>query len=229
MASGFLTVAIPKGRLFPPLMELFQKAEVLAEPLEEKSRKLILEDEESQLRFILSKPTDVPTYVEYGAADLGIVGKDVLVEAGRDICELVDLGLGFCKMVVAVPKDGPIKRVSQLGFDSRVATKYPNLAREFFNRQGLGVEVIKLNGSIELGPIVGLADAIVDITSSGQTLEENGLVPIANLGTSTSRLIDNPFSNKMAIGRIMTIVRQLEAVLGEGGEADDPDLADLGR
>ena len=214
MASGFLTVAIPKGRLFPPLMELFQKAEVLAEPLEEKSRKLILEDEESQLRFILSKPTDVPTYVEYGAADLGIVGKDVLVEAGRDICELVDLGLGFCKMVVAVPKDGPIKRVSQLGFDSRVATKYPNLAREFFNRQGLGVEVIKLNGSIELGRCGPCRCHCGHHLFRPDPGRER---PCSHSNrVSTARLIANPISYKMAFGRIMTIVRQLEAVLGEG-------------
>lgn len=228
MARDFLTVAIPKGRLFPPLMEIFQKAEVLAEPLEEKSRKLILEDEASSLRFILSKPVDVPTYVEYGAADLGIVGKDVMVEAGREICELLDLGLGFCKMVVAVPKAGPIKELKHLGFDSRIATKYPNLALEFFNRQGLGVEVIKLNGSIELGPIVGLADAIVDITSTGQTLEENGLVPISTLGVSTARLVANPISYKMEFLRIIEVVKQLEAVVGKGECSDDPDLADLG-
>jgi ATP phosphoribosyltransferase len=202
---------------------------VLAEPLEEKSRKLILENESSDLRFILAKPVDVPTYVEYGSADLGIVGKDVLVEAGSDICELLDLGLGFCRMIVAVPKDGPIKQLRQLGFDSRVATKYPNLAQEFFNRQGLKVEVIKLNGSIELGPIVGLADAIVDITSSGQTLAENGLVPIATLGAATARLIANPISYKMHFSRIIEVVRRLEPIVLKGEERDDPDLADLGR
>lgn len=229
MAKDFLTVAIPKGRLFPPLMEIFQKAGVLAEPLEEKSRKLILEDEASGLRFILSKPVDVPTYVEYGAADLGVVGKDVMVEAGREIYELLDLGLGFCKLVVAVPEDGPIKKLKQLGFDSRIATKYPNLAREFFNRQGLGVEVIKLNGSIELGPIVDLADAIVDITSTGQTLEENGLAVISTLGVSTARLVANPISYKMEFPRIIEVVRQLEGVVGKGEKYDDPDLANLGR
>lgn len=229
MAKSFLTVAIPKGRLFPPLMEIFQKAGVLERSLEEKSRKLILEDEKSRLRFILSKPVDVPTYVEYGAADLGIVGKDVMVEAGRDICELLDLGLGFCKMVVAVPKDGPVRQLRQLGFDSRVATKYPNLAREFFNRQGLGVEVIKLNGSIELGPIVGMADAIVDITSTGETLKENGLISIATLGVATARLVANPISYKMEFPRIVEVVRQLERVVGKGECYHDPDLADLGR
>lgn len=214
MGYEYLTLALPKGRLFHEVIELLRKAGVVAEDyVIDESRKLLLTDPVSKLRFILAKPVDVPTYVEYGAADLGVVGKDILLESERTVCELLDLGLGYCRLIVAVAQKERIRRVEDLDFNSRVATKFPRIATRYFNNLGIQVEVVKLNGSIELGPIVGLADAIVDITSTGQTLKENGLIPIAEIGEATARLIANRVSFKVQFERIMELRQRLAAVL----------------
>lgn len=207
-----LTVAMPKGRLFSSITETLRQAGFLRSDLEDDSRKLILEDPGSGLRFILAKPTDVPTYVEYGAADLGVVGKDVLLEEGKEVCELLDLGLGYCRMVVAVKESSNIRDLSQIPIDGRVATKYPRITGEYFLSRGMQVDLIKLHGSVELGPIVGLADAIVDITSTGQTLRENGLRILADVNECTARLIANPVSLKLEHERITQLVRALRGI-----------------
>jgi ATP phosphoribosyltransferase len=213
-----LTIAMPKGRLFNSVVKLLHAAGYLDRTLEEDSRKLILCDNQSGLRFILAKPTDVPTYVEYGAADLGVVGKDVLREENKDVCELLDLGLGYCRLVVAVKENSPLVDVTQLPFNSRIATKYPRITGEYFLSRGLQVDLIKLHGSIELAPIVGLAEAIVDITSSGQTLRENGLRVLAEVEECTARLIANPVSYKIEHQRISELVRAMRrVVLSEQG------------
>ena len=153
------------------------------------------------MRFILAKPADVPTYVEYGAADLGVVGKDTLMEADKNVAELVDLGYGRYQLVVAIPKALGITNVTDLDFNSRVASKYPRITLEFFTKKGIQVEIIPLNGSIELGSIIGLSEAIVDITETGRTLVENGLVVIDTIMESTSRLIANQVSLKNQTAR----------------------------
>jgi len=186
-----LTIAMPKGRIFEEAVHFLQQAglEVTAELQE--SRKLIIPVENASLEFILAKPTDVPTYVEYGVADVGVVGKDVLLEEERDVYELLDLKIGYCRMMVAgLPDWKPVEA-------PRVATKYPKIASRYFREQGQQVEVIKLNGSVELAPIIGLADRIVDIVSTGRTLRENGLVELEHICEITTRLIANRASYRM--------------------------------
>lgn len=212
-----LVIAVPKGRLLGPLMDLWEEAGLSGELLRTQSRRLVIVDGERKLKYILAKPGDVPTYVEYGAADLGVVGKDVLLEEGADVSELLDLDFGRCQMVVAVPKERGITRVDQLDYNSRVATKYPNIARDYFSRQGLQVEVIKLGGSIELGPMVGLAEAIVDITETGGTLLANDLEPIAQVAAISARLIVNPIRYRVKLARIQPLVDALSGALERKG------------
>ncbi|WP_400162369.1 ATP phosphoribosyltransferase [Brevibacillus sp. TJ4] len=189
--SQKLTIAMPKGRIFEEAVHFLQQAglEVTAELQE--SRKLIIPVENARLEFILAKPTDVPTYVEYGVADVGVVGKDVLLEEERDVYELLDLQIGYCRMMVAGMPDWKQTEAP------RVATKYPKIASRYFREQGQQVEVIKLNGSVELAPIIGLADRIVDIVSTGRTLKENGLVELEHICEITTRLIANRASYRM--------------------------------
>lgn len=208
-----LTIAMPKGRLFSSVVKQLSAAGYLGRELEDDSRKLILSDGQSGLRFILAKPTDVPTYVEYGAADLGVVGKDVLREENKEVCELLDLGLGYCRLIVAVKENSPLTDVTQLPINSRIATKYPRITGEYFLSRGMQVDLIKLHGSIELAPIVGLAEAIVDITSSGQTLRENGLRILADVEECTARLIANPVSYKIEHQRITGLVQAMRGVV----------------
>ncbi|MBQ1867986.1 ATP phosphoribosyltransferase, partial [Selenomonas sp.] len=183
-----------------------------AEGLSDKSRKLIITNEEKKIKFIVSKTADVPTYVEYGAADLGVIGKDVLLESGKDVYELLDLGFGRCHLMMAVPKDE--KRAKLLDYNhTRVATKFPHIAEQFFNRHGMQMEYIKLNGSIELGPIVGLSESIVDIVETGTTLRENGLEEIVSIQDATARLIANRVSFKMKFDRIHTMISDLRTIL----------------
>jgi ATP phosphoribosyltransferase len=212
-----LVIAVPKGRLLGPLMDLWEGAGLSGELLRTQSRRLVIVDGERKLKYILAKPGDVPTYVEYGAADLGVVGKDVLLEEGADVSELLDLDFGRCQMVVAVPKERGITSVDQLDYNSRVATKYPNIARDYFSRQGLQVEVIKLGGSIELGPMVGLAEAIVDITETGGTLLANDLEPIAQVAAISARLIVNPIRYRVKLARIQPLVDALSGALERKG------------
>ncbi|MFP3389079.1 ATP phosphoribosyltransferase [Brevibacillus sp. SIMBA_040] len=186
-----LTIAMPKGRIFEEAVHFLQQAGLQVTAELQDSRKLIIPVENAQLEFILAKPTDVPTYVEYGVADVGVVGKDVLLEEERDVYELLDLQIGYCRMMVAgMPDWKPTEA-------PRVATKYPKIASRYFREQGQQVEVIKLNGSVELAPLIGLADRIVDIVSTGRTLQENGLVELENICEITTRLIANRASYRM--------------------------------
>jgi ATP phosphoribosyltransferase len=202
-----LTLALPKGRLLDPALALLGAMGVKG--LRPDSRRLLLTDEAMNLRFILLKPADVPTYVEYGAADLGIVGKDILLEQEPDVYEPVDLGFGFCRLVIAEPRqlwerDDPA-RWSWV----RVATKYPRLTERYFSARGIQVEIVRLDGSIELAPLVGLAERIVDLVQSGETLRANGLVEVAEILTSTARLIVNRASLKTAHARVSAVIHAM--------------------
>lgn len=205
-----LVIAMPKGRIMEEALEIWMKAGLpLPNDLED-SRKLILSIEEYNMEWILAKPMDVPTYVEYGVADIGIVGKDVLMEANREVYELLDLKISPCRLSVAGPPD--VK--PQQGF-SKIASKYPHVAEKYFREQGQQVEVIQLHGSVELGPIVHLADRIVDIVSTGRTLKENGLVEMETIAQITTRLIANQVSYRMKNERINALIEQLSRVLAE--------------
>lgn len=215
--EDYLTIALPKGKLFKLSADLLGKAGYTAEGLSEKSRKLVIANEETKLRFIITKTADVPTYVEYGAADIGIIGEDVLRETEKNVYELLDLGFGRCHLMMAVTKANKRPRLSDYA-NTRVATKYPKIAAEFFNRQGMQMEYIHLGGSIELGPIVGLADSIVDIVETGTTLRENDLEEIAHIMDATARLIVNRASFKLKFSRINPLVKQLGKLLEEQNE-----------
>jgi ATP phosphoribosyltransferase len=203
-----LTIAMPKGRIFEEAAELLRKAGYQLPPEFDDSRKLIIDVPEENFRFILSKPMDVATYVEHGVADLGIAGKDVLLEEERDVYELLDLKISGCYLAVAGLPGTKMNDVAP-----KIATKYPNVAAAFFREQGEQVEIIKLNGSIELAPLIGLSDRIVDIVSTGQTLKENGLVEYETITPITSRLIVNPVSYRMKDERITEIVASLSEVI----------------
>lgn len=207
-----LTIAMPKGRIFAEAVELLKKAGYALPPEFDDSRKLILDIDQEKMRFILAKPVDVPTYVEHGAADVGIAGKDVLLEENRDIYEVLDLKISECYLAVAGLPEAK-KRTAR-----KVATKYPRIASNYFREQGEQVEIVKLNGSIELAPLIGLADRIVDIVSTGRTLRENGLIEFEKMMPITSRLIVNPASYRLKDQRIDEMVNQLAAVI-EGGKS----------
>lgn len=208
-----LNIAVAKGRLLDEFIDLLKKLGYSCEALQSETRKLILKVAEMNMQFILAKPADVPTYVEYGCADLGIAGKDTLAEADKAIAELIDLQLGKCRLIVAVPKVSGITDIHGLDFNSRVASKYPNIATQFFNSHGIQVEVIPLHGSIELGPIIGLSEAIVDITETGRTLEENGLIIIDKIMDSSARVVANYISLKTKQMEITKLVRAIEVVV----------------
>ena len=213
--ADYLTIALPKGKLFSLSARLFEKIGITADHMSEKSRKLVISNDELKVQFIISKTSDVPTYVEYGAADIGIIGKDVLLESGQDVYELLDLGFGKCRLMMAVPREE--KRAYLMDYaHTRVATKYPHIAEQFFARQGMQMEYIKLNGSIELGPIVGLSESIVDIVETGTTLAENDLEEIAHIMDVSARLIVNRVSFKLKFDRIYKIVNDLKQVLESG-------------
>lgn len=212
--NDYITVALPKGKLFGLSTELFKKVGWTAEGLHEKSRKLIITNEDAKLKFIITKTADVPTYVEYGAADLGIIGKDVIAESGKDIFELLDLGFGKCHLMMAVPKDKKRAKLEDYSH-TRVATKFPHIAEKFFSERGMQMEYIKLNGSIELGPIVNLSESIVDIVETGTTLRENNLEEIVSIMDATARLIANRVSYKLKFERINKLVADLEKILRE--------------
>jgi len=206
--SNILTIAMPKGRIFEEAVELLRKAGYKLPPEFDDSRKLILNVTEEGLRFILAKPMDVATYVEHGVADVGIAGKDVLLEEERDVYELLDLKISYCYLAVAGLPDSNMNEVAP-----RVATKYPNVAEAYFREQGEQVEIIKLNGSIELAPIIGLSDRIVDIVSTGRTLKENGLVEYERIIGVTSRFIVNPVSYRIKDKQIDEMVTRLSEVV----------------
>lgn len=205
----YLTFALGKGRLANQTLELFEKIGITCEEMKDKySRKLIFVNENLRLRFFLAKGPDVPTYVEYGAADIGVVGKDTILEEGRKVHEVLDLGYGKCRMCVCGYKDAaPLLQHHEL---IRVATKYPNIAKDYFyNTKHQTVEIIKLNGSIELAPIVGLSEVIVDIVETGSTLKENGLEVLEEVCPLSARMIVNPVSMRMENERIKTLLTQL--------------------
>ena len=207
----YLTFALGKGRLANQTLELFEKIGITCEEMKDKnSRKLIFTNEELKLRFFLAKGPDVPTYVEYGAADIGVVGKDTILEEGRKVHEVLDLGYGKCKMCVCGYKDAaPLLQHHEL---IRVATKYPNIAKDYFyNKKHQTVEIIKLNGSIELAPIVGLSEVIVDIVETGSTLRENGLEVLEEVCPLSARMIVNPVSMRMESERIKNLLMKLRA------------------
>lgn len=209
----YLTFALAKGRLANKTLELLEQIGITCDEMKDPdSRKLIFTNEELKLKFFLSKATDVPTYVEYGAADIGVVGKDTILEEGRKLYEVADLGLGKCKMCVAGPKDA--KELLQHGELIRVATKYPNIAKDYFyNKKHQTVEIIKLNGSIELAPIVGLSEVIVDIVETGATLRENGLEVLEEICPLSARVVVNHVSMKMEHVRITKIMNDLKTLI----------------
>ncbi|TJY39649.1 ATP phosphoribosyltransferase [Cohnella pontilimi] len=210
--GAVLKVAMPKGRIYKQASKLFREAGLTIPEDFEDSRKLIIPVPEAGMEFIMAKPVDVPTYVEYGVADIGVVGKDVLMEENKDVYELLDLGIAKCRMsVIGLPGWKP-------DIHPRVATKYPNVASKYFREQGQQVEVIKLNGSIELAPLIGLADRIVDMVETGQTLRENGLVEMESIFEITSRLIANRVSYRLKNAAIQALCDRLGmAVPARGG------------
>ena len=205
----YLTFALTKGRLAFQTLELLERIGISCEEMKDKSsRRLIFYNEDLKMRFFLSKGPDVPTYVEYGAADIGIVGKDTILEENRKVHEVLDLGFGKCRMCVCGPESA--RQYLQRNQLIRVATKYPNIAKDYFyNRKNQTVELIKLNGSIELAPIVGLSEVIMDIVETGSTLRENGLSVLEEVCPLSARMIVNPVSMKMDNERITKLVNAL--------------------
>lgn len=208
----YITIALPKGKLFKKSVDMLAKVGYSAENVVEDSRKLVISNDETKVRFIIAKTVDVPTYVEYGAADIGIIGKDVLNEQGKDVVELLDLNFGRCRLMMAVPEATRRPNLTDYAH-TRAATKYPNCAKRYFDKVGIQVELVKLNGSIELGPIVGLSESIVDIVETGTTLRENKLVEIDSLFTATARLIANRASFKLKFARLHKLVKDLRVIV----------------
>lgn len=209
----YLTFALGKGRLANQTLEMFEKIGITCEEMKDKkSRKLIFVNEEMKMRFFLAKGPDVPTYVEYGAADIGIVGRDTILEAGRNIYEVLDLGFGRCRMCVCGPDSA--RELLQHHELIRVASKYPNIAKDYFyNQKHQTVEIIKLNGSVELAPIVGLSEVIVDIVETGSTLRENGLKVLEEICPLSARMVVNQVSMRMQQERIVKLIGDLRKVI----------------
>lgn len=207
----YLTFALGKGRLANKTLELLEEIGITCEEMKDKnSRKLVFVNEELKLRFFLAKGPDVPTYVEYGAADIGVVGKDTIMEENRRVYEVLDLGFGKCRMCVCGPENArELLRHHEM---IRVASKYPNIAKDYFyNKKHQTVDIIKLNGSVELGPIVELSDVIVDIVETGSTLRENGLGVLEEICPLSARMIVNQVSMQMQTERIKKLIQDLRA------------------
>lgn len=209
-----INIALPKGRLGDKVYRLFSSIGYDCPSFDDNNRKLVIESQENGVRYLLIKPSDVGIYVEHGAADVGVVGKDVLLETSPEVYELLDLALGKCAMAVAVPNGYVEDRDSVL----RVATKYPNIAKAYYQGLNRQIEIIKLNGSIELAPILGLSDVIVDIVETGTTLRENNLHVYEKVAESSARLIANKSSFKFKQEEIQSMVRRLAAALDEEGK-----------
>lgn len=216
--SKEISIAIPKGYLFNSCVEILRKAEYDVSCLsKENGRRLIVEAEKDSIRYIIARPMDVPIYVEYGACDIGLVGKDVLLEKESNVYELLDLKTGICRLIIATLK-GCIEKVKEHyeHFGSvRVATKYPNIAKKYFDKKGMQVEIIKLHGSVELAPILGIAEEILDITATGKTLKDNNLVEMENIMVSTTRLIANIVSYRVKHNLINNFVNNIKRVVNE--------------
>ena len=211
----YLTIALTKGRLAEKTLEMLEAVGITCEEMKDKkTRKLIFVNEDLKLRFFLAKGPDVPTYVEYGAADLGVVGRDTILEEGRKLYEVMDLGFGKCRMCICGPESA--RELLDGNQQIRVATKYPNIAKDYFyNKKNQTVEIIKLNGSIELAPIVGLSEVIVDIVETGSTLRENGLKVLEEVCPLSARMVVNQVSMKMESERISELLGKLKKVIKE--------------
>lgn len=212
----YITIALAKGRLAKQTLALLEQSGITCEEMKDKeTRKLIFVNEELGLKFFLSKTSDVPTYVEYGAADIGVVGSDTILEEGRKILEVLDLGLGKCRMCVAGPESA--KELLMKNEIIRVASKYPKIAKDYFyNKKHQTVEIVKLNGSVELAPIVGLSEVIVDIVETGSTLRENGLEVLEEICDLSARVVVNEASMKMQRERITNLIRDLKSAIHQG-------------
>ena len=209
--KNMLNIALPKGRLGEKVYDIFAAAGYECPSIREPNRKLIFENAAAGVRYFWSKPSDVAIYVERGAADIGVAGKDILLEHAPDVYELLDLGMGKCRMCVAGPadfRDDPARTL-------RVATKFPRIAKDYYAAQSRQIDIIRMNGSIELAPIVGLADVIVDIVETGRTLEENGLAPLQEIVPVSARLIANKARFKFRSGEIQTLAGRIERFLNE--------------
>ncbi len=214
----YLTFALTKGRLADKTLSRLEKIGITCEEMKDKeTRKLIFVNEEMKLRFFLAKGPDVPTYVEHGVADIGVTGKDIIMEENRPIYEVLDLGFGKCRMCICgFPDSGELLKHHEM---IRVATKYPNIARDYFhNKKHQTVDIIKLNGSIELAPIVGLSDVICDIVETGTTLRENGLTVLSEVCPISARMVVNQVSMRMEAERIREMINRLRAVIPNTGE-----------
>lgn len=209
-----ITIALAKGRLAEQAMDLLEGMGIDCSAPKNPGRKLVLENAEQAIRFILVKPADVPTYVEHGVADMGVVGKDTLMEENRPLYELLDLGFGKCRLCIAGYPGRPAGYANE-----RVATKYPNIARNYYAAQGRNIQIIKLNGSVELGPIIGLSDVILDIVESGSTLRANGLEILEEICTVSARLVVNRVALKTKRDRIQAIVEGFRSQLLETNDA----------
>ncbi len=207
--NDVIAIALPKGRLLSHVTALFEGMGITCLRSFTESRRLICEDTDRQLRFLTLKPADIPTYVEHGAADMGIVGKDQLLEQCRDVYEPLDLRFGACRLVVAEPAELRKRDDPHAWSHLRLATKYPHLAEAYFSRKGIQADIIKLNGSLELAPLVGLAERIVDLVETGQTLKENGLVEVEEIAKATARLIVNRASLKTKYHRVQALIEQM--------------------
>jgi ATP phosphoribosyltransferase len=209
MSDG-LTIAVPRGALFGESLDLLDRLGIDTAPVRGNDRRLIF----PEIGVITMRPSDVPAYVEHGAADIGITGKDVLLEQGhREVYELLDLGYGTCRMVVAAREgDDPLGEPLRRRGSVRIATKYPRIAGEYFTSTGRQAEIVEVKGSVELAPLTGLADAIVDLTATGTTMRENHLVEHEQIGVMTARLIANPVAHKLKAGAIDALVERIRAL-----------------
>ncbi|MEC9491784.1 ATP phosphoribosyltransferase [Flexistipes sp.] len=205
--NDYLTIALPKGRLAEETVNLLDSRRIInKESINFKSRKLIFEDTKGKVRFLMIRNMDVPTYVEHGACDLGVVGKDILLELNPELYEFKDLGFGYCRLCVAAKRGGS----NSYAHDMRVATKFVNITKDFFASRGVLVETVKLYGSIEIAPLLGLSDFIVDLVSTGETLKKNGLEEVETILESTARLVANKNLSKSKSERIKNIINVLD-------------------
>lgn len=222
MPRNFITIAIPKGKLLDDSVRLLQATGLACGDIDEDSRRLLFEYPEQELRCIICRPTDIPTYVECGAADIGFVGKDTLVEENKDVAELLDLKIGYCRFVVAMPQENLPENEAEFDLvklnHQRIATKFPRVAQTFFASVGMQVSTIKLHGNIELAPRVGLAEAIVDIVSTGKTLRENRLKEVAQIMEATTRMIANRVSYRLKYQRIQELQTKLRQIVNDWEE-----------
>ncbi len=210
-----IKVAIPKGYLFKPCIEILKKAGYDTDPLAGKDRKLFIYSENDSIQYIISRPMDVPVYVEYGTCDIGFAGKDVLVEKESNVYELIDLKCGKCRMILATLKNciEEVKDHYQNFGSIKIATSYPKIAKKYFERKGIQVEIIKLYGSVELAPVLGIADEILDLTSTGKTLKENDLVEMEEIFISTARVVANITSYRTKYNEISDFIKKIKSVI----------------